>query len=483
MRKVFRLVGLAVATSCGGRTGLLADVVATDGGEPAPVPRCTAALLSGAPTPTRGYCPTRANQATLPGPRSPQIAWSAKPFPVDDPEQYLPPEVVVDPAGRAYVAIAPSPANGGGASHLNALDPDGSIAWTASFASPVTDLSLGADGTLWFLEEVISAACTKPATEGGCNGSVNTEASGGVVHGLSSSGAAVATLAVAIPQDEGPHGPSPLDYGIDITRYDSLALGSDGSFFLGATWDVGASQSLFARLSPTSASLLSACPRSPFGPNLESFLGPLLLAPDDTVVVDSDHGLSAFDADCNRRWSADASDVVAIDAQGNTVELVQSPGDGSIELVSLGPAGTVTRVVPFDLTDVALEDSKLALAAGGTDVVLLVEPSVAATVTTAHLTVAAIEPSGGTRWSTGLDASLAYDPAAGGAAFGLFVDAAGTVVVTAGALWGLDGTLGLVRWTLQPPEPHVCLRPAVLGAGGSVLATQCDGTVFLARDP
>ncbi|HEY8090131.1 MAG TPA: hypothetical protein VIF09_19855, partial [Polyangiaceae bacterium] len=123
------------------------------------------------------------------------------------------------------------------------------------------------------------------------------------------------------------------------------------------------------------------------------------------------------------------------------------------------------------------------LGADGTDVVLLVQPSVSATATTARLTVLGIEPSGSTRWSTSLDAILAYDPAAGGTPFGLFVDSAGAVVVTAGALWGLDGALGLVRWTLQPPEPHECVRPAVLGAGGSILATQCDGTVFLARDP
>jgi outer membrane protein assembly factor BamB len=67
--------------------------------------------------------------------------------------------------------------------------------------------------------------------------------------------------------------------------------------------------------------------------------------------------------------------------------------------------------------------------------------------------------------------------------YGVFVDAAGTVIVTAGTVMGLDLASGSVLWTLQPAKPNVCLRPAVLGVGGAILATQCDGTVFLARDP
>ncbi|HEY8091652.1 MAG TPA: hypothetical protein VIF09_27490, partial [Polyangiaceae bacterium] len=354
MRRVFCLVGLAVATSCGGRTGLFADKVATDGGKPALMPRCTAALLAGAPTPTQGYCPTRSNQASLAGPRSPQIVWTAKPFPVQDPEQYLAPEIVVDPAGRAYVAVASSPANGTGSSHLTALDPDGSTAWTASFASPVTDLSLGADSTLWLLEEATSLVCDGKEVGGRCYGPVSAENSGGVIHGLSASGADVATFRVPVQQDLVSYGTAPART-IAFASYDRLAIGSDGSFFLGAPWGIGAPASLFAHVSPGGDSVLSTCPRSPFGVNVESFLGPLLLAPDDTVVVDSDHGLSAFDATCDRHWNADASEVVAIDAQSNTVELVQSPGDGSLQLVTVGPSGTVARVVSLDLPDVALE--------------------------------------------------------------------------------------------------------------------------------
>jgi hypothetical protein len=79
--------------------------------------------------------------------------------------------------------------------------------------------------------------------------------------------------------------------------------------------------------------------------------------------------------------------------------------------------------------------------------------------------------------------TLPYDPADLTTHYGLFVDASGTVIVTAGGVMGLDFATGSVEWTLQPARPQSCLRPAVLGAGGAIIATQCDGTVMLARDP
>jgi hypothetical protein len=79
--------------------------------------------------------------------------------------------------------------------------------------------------------------------------------------------------------------------------------------------------------------------------------------------------------------------------------------------------------------------------------------------------------------------TLPYDPANLETHYGVFVDAAGTVVVTAGSVMGLDLGSGSVLWTLEPASTNSCLRPAVLGTGGAIVATQCDGTVFLARDP
>ena len=91
--------------------------------------------------------------------------------------------------------------------------------------------------------------------------------------------------------------------------------------------------------------------------------------------------------------------------------------------------------------------------------------------------------SGGVRWSTPFDVTLPFDPAEMNAHYGVFVDAQGTVVVTAGNVQGLDLATGAVEWTLDAPVVQSCLRPVVLGAGGSLVGTQCDGTVFLARDP
>jgi hypothetical protein len=104
-------------------------------------------------------------------------------------------------------------------------------------------------------------------------------------------------------------------------------------------------------------------------------------------------------------------------------------------------------------------------------------------LTKSHVVITAVDVAAGVRWSTAFDVTLPFDPAELSAHYGVFVDSVGTVVVTAGHIAGLDLATGSVQWSLDPPKAQVCLRPAVLGAGGSLIATQCDGTVFLARDP
>jgi outer membrane protein assembly factor BamB len=61
-------------------------------------------------------------------------------------------------------------------------------------------------------------------------------------------------------------------------------------------------------------------------------------------------------------------------------------------------------------------------------------------------------------------------------------DPSGTVVVTAGSVVALDLASGAKLWDVEPPNTNACLEPAVLGANGAILAAQCDGTHFLARD-
>ena len=153
-----------------------------------------------------------------------------------------------------------------------------------------------------------------------------------------------------------------------------------------------------------------------------------------------------------------------------------------LALVTIDPAGDVTQY-PLSFGATTANVFQLALAGDGTTLVLLANEATAPGLTKSHVEISAVDSSGTTRWTTPLDVSLEYDPAALTTHYGLFVDGAGTVVVTAGAVTGIDLSTGAILWTVQAPNPHACLRPAVLGAGGAILASQCDGTVFLARDP
>src|ERR1019366_7985313 len=137
MRHRALLCVLGLSLACGSKTALLlagaGDGTGSGGSGGGSTPlavKCTAAPLDGAPTPIQGYCPTRANQAAMNGPRAPKIAWSVAPFPILTPEDYLPAEVVVDATGRAYIAINASPQNpAGGPNQIVAVDADGSVAW------------------------------------------------------------------------------------------------------------------------------------------------------------------------------------------------------------------------------------------------------------------------------------------------------------------------------------------------------------------
>src|SRR5271170_7656850 len=99
---------VALTVSCGSRTALLPGEPGgsgpggsggSGGGATPQAVVCHAALQDGAPTPTRGFCTTRANQADANAPHAPVIAWSVTPFPIVSPEDYLPAETVVDAAG------------------------------------------------------------------------------------------------------------------------------------------------------------------------------------------------------------------------------------------------------------------------------------------------------------------------------------------------------------------------------------------------
>jgi len=457
MRRRALLAVLALPVACGARTPLLpggpgdTGSAGSGGGGGGATPlavACNAALLDGAPTPIQGYCTTRANQAPLAGPRAPTIAWSVTPFPIVSPEDYLPAETVVDATGRAFVAINVSPqAPANTLNQLFAVDDDGSagrVAWMSTSVSSIEQLALGRDGRLWFVQQGVPGGAGGGGT--GCQDIPCTS----YLTELSAGGENLATVIPSL--------------GSSVTSFDLMAIASDGTFFVGSPG--------LARLATNGPVLWQT---------YADFGAAILVGPDDGVFAVGGGETDAIDAAGGTLWSGPSGDLGAVNAQGQVVVL--SIEDGSLSLMTLGPDGVPVMNVTLGSPQFTIDAYQLAVAGDGTAIVLLADEATSPGITKAQLQIIAVEASGKTRWTTPLDVSLPYDPADLTTHYGLFVDAAGTVVVTAGAVMGLDLASGSVLWTLQSAKPDSCLRPAVLGLGGSILATQCDGTVFLARDP
>jgi hypothetical protein len=436
------LVSAAAVLACGAKTGILLPGAGGGGGgtssggggagtpgTPGPLAvHCTSAQQANAPTPTVGYCPTRANQAPFVGPQSPHVAWTASPFAIDNPENFLPAEIVVDASGQIDVLVDASPLSPTGTSLLVALDALGGTVWTTPLDGPGSGLSLGADGTLWEVEETPS--CLAPlgydcTSDAGVD--VGPPVYGCVIVGFSPSGAEIGAASVQVPVPPSGGGETPVGLA-------ALALASDGTFFVdGAFGEANFTMDLLARVTRTSVLVSQA-------PGLGG--SPLVVTPFDEVTA--------------------AGTGVASDPTG-----------------ALWTTDVLTEVAGSPTYDT----SRLAVAGDGTVVVLYANEASAPGLTKTHVTLAAVDPSTfRARWTTAFDASLPYDPAVLGAHYGVFIDAGGTVVVTAGTITGFDLQSGVQRWSLVAPHPDACLRPAVLGPGGSIVATQCDGTVFLARD-
>jgi outer membrane protein assembly factor BamB len=197
------------------------------------------------------------------------------------------------------------------------------------------------------------------------------------------------------------------------------------------------------------------------------------------VVGGDGSELYGYAADGTRAWIGGLLRDFGVDADGNVVGLSATLGDSNASVTTLDSLGNEIRAVPLPAQ--TYNATGLALAADGTQVALLANEIASPGLTKSHLVVTAIDAAGAVRWSTSLDETLNYDPADLTTHYGIFVDLAGTVVVTAGNVTALDLASGTVEWTLPPANPRQCLRPVVLGANGSLVGTQCDGTVFLAR--
>jgi hypothetical protein len=443
-RTLLPVVPLLLAAACGARTALLPGGSSgggpggsSGGGSAGPlVVPCNAALQAGAPTPTHGFCTTRANQAAVSGPTSPAVAWSVAPFPITTPENYLPAETVVDASGRVYVAINASPmAPTGTQSELLTIEADGTAISTTAFGNAISQLSLAADGRLWFIEQGTLGADCPPE----CSSSLTV---------LTADGSASGT-------------PFP-----SLSSFSLMAITSTGDFLLGSPG--------LARVTTGGAVLWQ---------NSFAELGSsLVVGPVDDVVGAGE----TFDAAGNQAGPGSYAGISAVNAQGNLVGLTVGLGvqdNGPPTLDVSGPAGNPLLNLSLPAPTFNLDAYQLAVAGDGTMIALLADEATSPGLTKSELAIIAVDASGKTRWTTPLDVTLPYDPADLTTHYGLFVDAAGTVVVTAGSVMGLSLVSGTVLWTLEPANPKSCLRPAVLGAGGSIVATQCDGTVFLARDP
>jgi outer membrane protein assembly factor BamB len=393
--------------------------------------------------------------------------WTAQPFPIRDLEFYRPPWIIVDAAGRIYVGFDDSPQKPGGAqsSSVSLLDPEGNTLWTRSIQGTLGSPSLDRSGTLW-----VVGAAVDPTTfvDGGSPipGAVD-------LLGLSASGGTPVKLRV--PAYPGQGGLLELDP-------QAAATASDGSFVLEGSLIGNLVQGPGLERVAATGALLWHWPLDPSNEYFQ-FQGPFLLAQDDRVIAASTDGLLAFDASGNPTWRISIGiQAAAIDPSGQLVAVSQASSD-ALALVTIDASGGTVSTAPLGSGPETLDATRLAIAADGTRLVLLADESPSPGQTKTHVTVSAIDASGSLRWTTPLDAQLPYDPASVAAHYGLFVDAGGTVIVTAGSMTGLDLGSGSVVWTLQPPDPTQCLRAAVLGAGGSILASQCDGTIFLARDP
>jgi hypothetical protein len=468
---------------------------------------CTAALQKGAPTPMLGYCPTRAGLTPVTAPRSPAVAWRTTLVPDENPENYLPFETVVDSSGRAYVGVYSSPESPTTSFEIVALDPDGSAAWRTDLspgsgsdggptAAPPAGLAIGSDGTLWgpvvngmaanpaydLDGDLIDAGMSTPTTMLGV-GRDGTIAERIVVTpppGLPSPDAGT-TCSPGFCQPDTPDASFdaslPADFAVAIVN--AMVIGSDGSFYVLANglpqlYESGG----LARILPD-GSTAWAWTRDTF-----PVQGPLLLTPTDDPVVATHYDLQSFSSEGAGQWEGPSSSVQVLGPDGDAVGLSQPNPDGELTITRLDASGHTAMQVSLGSPMVTFDASHLAVAADGTILVLLASENLTPGSRQTQLQIIAVDDhSGATRWTSSFTFPLLYDPSGPSAHYGLFVDPAGTIVVTAGSVMGLDLATGSTLWTLQPPNPNACLRPAVLGAGGSILAAQCDGTLFLARDP
>src|ERR1019366_6699776 len=166
----------------------------------------------------------------------------------------------------------------GSQNQLLAVNADGSVAWTSAFDSSVTQLSLGRDGRLWFVQQPPLGSCLNPP----CASSFLTA--------LSPAGTQVATVApIQTPA---------------MSSFSLMAIASDGSFFVGAPG--------LERMTTDGTTLWQT---------YAEFGAAILVGSDDGVVATGGGETMAYDSAGGQIWSGGLASLAAVNAQGNVVEL------------------------------------------------------------------------------------------------------------------------------------------------------------------
>lgn len=398
-----------------------------------------------------GNCSTRDGRSRVPAPASPHVTWTTK-LPTDSSGQVGFSVIATDAAGNVYVATE-GQNNTSTAALRRVSGADGSIAWTmpiqpdAETTTPIVLSSGGVD-----LSESLSASTTQDDAA--------------VFTFNPATGSATSTT----------FGFDNLDT-VSPPFGANIAVGSDGSLYVThqANPALDDTKTYISRVGPDGTVLWTTPDLSTFGPPLTYqltvvtfYASTVALAKDDLVVVlwtvtdpsqDYETIALAFDAATGQlKWKTPI--------QGETTGGPVVRSDGSI--VALVQGQSPTSLVILDADTGSLRESLLSEQVWG--LFAVTQGGVVLAGANTGYGTEAIADDGSFLWvRTGATArTVASD---------------GTVVAWGSStIVGLDETSGTTKWELAAPSPSACIQSLALTSNGTLVALQCDGTLFGASD-
>jgi hypothetical protein len=392
---------------------------------------CTSALLAGSPAPISGYCSTQANVAASRVPSQPVGVWGTQ---LD--ANYSPSEMVVDPAGNAYLASCSAPEGGGWVycDTVVALDPSGNVRWSNTFESGVGGLFLATDGTLH-----VESGVPRIMYSFDAQGTMTT----------------LGTL------------PPNVSYSY---------VGSDADLY-GASIDwEGSTPDSFVKMTQDGTILWS----TPLTCN--ACIAAMALSPDDGLVAtliasSGDGGLAGsllhLDASGNVLWTRDlpgfTAELIAVAPDGSTRialwEDYQQPSSTTV-LASFSAAGDLLWQTDLHQDPEQTGDDPLVVLNDGT------------TVLRSFTHLNAVDATGKLLWSTALSCP--------NCAYAAVADPDGGLVVLVDDIEGVDVATGSVLWSgISPPQNDSGTiyfgSTLTLGPPGVLFGSSFGGVVFAAR--